>query len=274
MTKWKCNKPIGLCSCPCYVELANDSLIPHNCILSNLRTSRWERVPDEQEQKTEAELPKLTAEVFDREDCPEWAICAFVGKSGNAFYSSTSNVSITDEGFYWEGSTLKNEASFLQIGGKWDASDWQNSLIERPEKTTLPDWCKVGEWVWLDPEKDPLSIGYMKIEAIDRQTLRLRTGSVDLSTEAIKQARIRPWTFEEAPAVLKVKDLTGVAALAYLSPFGEKYIIAYHYPDEYEKMPLGKTTFTFSAFADIFTQIDGSPCGILEHLNDAGEWVE
>lgn len=156
---------------------------------------------------------------------------------------------------------------------EWEKQEWAQEGPTATTTDTLPDWCKVGEWVWIDPKKDPLSTGYMKIEDIDRQTLRLSTGSVDFSTEAVKQARIRPWTFEEAPIVLKVKDSYSFA-LAYLSPFGEKYSIAFHYPDEkYEKMKLGEVTYTFSSCADLLTQIDGSPCGVLEHLEN-GEWVK
>ena len=189
MTKWKCDRAGAICFKPCYAEREGEDCAPDKCLFSEFRTPKWERVPDESEQKSE---------------------------------------------------------------------------------TTLPDWCKVGEWVYSIPAQK-----YDKIIAI--QDFRIVTREMKytecyINDGNVVQARFRPWTFEEAPAVLKVKDPHGLA-LAYLSPFGGKYIIAYHHPDEYEKIKLGEVTFTFSAFADIFTQVDGKPCGKFEHLED-GEWVE
>jgi hypothetical protein len=84
-------------------------------------------------ERPERSFPKLTKEVFDRQDCPEWAKYAAVANSGYAYWfkdkprpgieqSTTSNL-VT-----W---TLYD--SKQPIPGLWDSSAWQDSLIERPK---------------------------------------------------------------------------------------------------------------------------------------------
>ena len=255
MKKWKCEKCIGK---PCILEIdVYDP--PKGCPVNWHNDATWEKITDKSEQK----LPKLTADVFNRPDCPEWAKYAAVDESGEVWvFSVKPTINVSDE--LWCCSTKSANCTSLLF--KADASDWQNSLIERPAK--LPDWCKVGAWCYcLDDDGNPK---YFKITRIEDGFIYGEDWDIDY--HFVRQARIRPWTFEEAPVVLKVKDPHDFA-LAYLSPFGGKYVIAYHHPDEYEKLKLGEVTFTFSAFADIFTQIDGSPCGVLEHMEN-GEWVK
>lgn len=259
MTKWKCSKYDCMLS-PCVLETRT---VPHSCPLLNLTTPEWEMQEPAPTDTTTDILPKLTVEVFDRPDCPKWAKYVAVDANGYGYwYEENPGLLYTGIG----------HGSKVRLIGRFDSC--VNSFIDRPEKKTLPDWCKVGEWVYfLD---DAIYAKITKIETVgysvpnihfENNTSRIY-GS--LSWDGVSQARLRPWTFEEAPIVLKVQDPHG-SALAYLSPFGGKYVIAYHRPDKYEGLKLGETTFTFSAFADIFTQIDGSPCGVLEHLEN-GEW--
>jgi hypothetical protein len=207
-------------------------------------------------------LPKLTAKIFDRPDCPEWAMYAAVDFSGNAyFYKYLPRHGAIKP--HWVGGEPK------QYIGNYAWMDWENSLVKRPEPE-FPEWCQKGKWVcFYDRFKKKWE--YFKVNEVKRNCISSDNG-LEYSFYDLKPARLRPWTFEEAPIVLKVEDPYGIA-LAYLSPFGGKYVIAYHHSDEFEKLKLGEVTFTFSAFADIFTQLDGSPCGVLEHLEN-GEWVE
>lgn len=72
------------------------------------------------------QLPKLTAEVFDRPDCPGWAQYAAVDSSGHASYYEKLPVRL--RGFFF----LSNvEGRSQMIDGYWDASNWENSTITR-----------------------------------------------------------------------------------------------------------------------------------------------
>lgn len=92
-------------------------------------------------------LPKLTVDVFSLPDCPEWAEWAAVDMNGTACYY--------DARPYPTGTFFYNSHARSQlVEGDFDASDWQNSLIERSNKATLPDWCKEGAWVYDKQNKD------------------------------------------------------------------------------------------------------------------------
>lgn len=263
MTKWKCSK-YGCMLSPCLFETGNEKMTPCLCPLSNQKAPNWVKQEEPAPTDTTTDtLPKLTAEVFDRPDCPKWANYAAVDANGYGYwYEENPGLLCTGRG----------HGSKVRLIGRFNTC--VNSFIERPEKKTLPDWCKVGEWVYaicyFSGESDYYKIREIKPGADTILEIEGHGADYLVWGNHIKQARLRPWTFEEAPSVLKVKDPHG-SALAYLSPFGGKYVIAYHLPDKYEGLKLGETTFTFSAFADIFTQIDGSPCGVLEHLEN-GEW--
>ena len=75
--------------------------------------------------KPKEERPKLTQEVFERLDCPGWAKWAAVDKDGKAAWYEEKPKNDWDQ-WYRHGSDR-----FEWIEGKFDASDWQHSLIER-----------------------------------------------------------------------------------------------------------------------------------------------
>lgn len=83
------------------------------------------------------QLPKLTTEVFERLDCPEWAEYAAVDKNGKAYYF-TNKPKCYSEGYFRD---LGWDAGDFMLIGDFDSTDWRNSLIKRHAK--LPDWCKV-----------------------------------------------------------------------------------------------------------------------------------
>ena len=94
-------------------------------------------------------LPKLTTAVFDREDCPEWAKYAAVDEDGEASFFEKIPYQATKIC----GCFLRDCLEAI-IPGKFDPSDWQNSLIERPEKKELrhtPDFLPI-RFKKLDPE--------------------------------------------------------------------------------------------------------------------------
>jgi hypothetical protein len=129
-------------------------------------------------------MQKLTTEVFERPDCPEWARYAAVDENGKAYYYD--EIPYPMETFFYN-----NRAHNWRVDGKFDASGWQNSLIERPVK--LPDWCKVGAWGYYIPITE-----YCKIEQIDRSfTLRFADGgstTIPLKdVHNLAQARLRPY---------------------------------------------------------------------------------
>jgi hypothetical protein len=201
-------------------------------------------------------LPKLTAEVFDRPDCPEWAQYAVVDCDGYAWwYKDVPTRGVAGKWFcddtYWKGTH-----------GIWDASDWQNSLIKRPEGTKLPDWVEVGGYVF-DARN-----GYGKIVSgsVKSCYIEFDGGAGDFAPEAfaeLKQARLRPFNAEEMMGlvgkVLRGNDTNFRALILYADATCEK-IETLHY--DYAPEELARSY-----------NIDGNPCGVLEHLENR-EWVK
>jgi len=72
------------------------------------------------------ELPKLTKEVFNRKECPKWARWAAVDMYGNACWYRICPVLSKNVGESWTGSVYE------LIDGKWDATNWKHSAIEKP----------------------------------------------------------------------------------------------------------------------------------------------
>ena len=131
------------------------------------------------------------------------------------------------------------------------------------KKNTLPEWCKVGEWIYTSSEQ------YLKIEgiSIDLQKIELSNGATwsnqDIIEEAVS-ARLRPWNFEEAPFAVKCRhSITAIEfQVAKLNSAGDGYTVADCCCD-----------VTLRGMANYYEQMDGSPCGVLEHLEN-GKWVK
>lgn len=204
------------------------------------------------------QLPKLTAEVFDRPDCPEWAKYAAVDVAGLAYWYQYFPVTDERSGV-WK--VWKNKRQL--IDGFFDRSDWQNSLIERPAK--LPEWVEIGGYVY-DARN-----GYGKIVSgsVKSCYIEFDGGAGDFVPEAfaeLKQARLRPYNADEMKALVGEK-VTNKEGNIYLCT---AFI---------------KETYTCNAAVDIDSWvtagglleygyvIDGKPCGVFEHLED-GEWVK
>lgn len=90
--------------------------------------------------KSKEELPKLTQEVFERPDCPEWAKWAAVDKSGAAFWYSERPKIAWPFHYSWA-----HGHNYMSLKGKFDATDWKNSLIERPAAVKRVDYKLLKE---------------------------------------------------------------------------------------------------------------------------------
>lgn len=208
-------------------------------------------------------LPKLTADVFDRPDCPKWAKIAVVNSNGKAYYGHYKAAEINSSGG-WCG-LYEERGKWERIGNElFDASDWQNSLIKRPDK--LPDWCKPGAWMWY-PEKTKTGI-YLKITDIadDRVFARNKNEQIaflfDAFSKNAKQARLRPYDAEEMKALVG-KVVCGSE--------GKLFLVLLYSPNT---VYFGKFSHTPEDLTlDIYKFPDGSPCGCLEHLEN-GDWVK
>ena len=78
-------------------------------------------------ENSNAKLPKLTVDIFNRPDCPEWARYAAVDEGGWVYvYPDKPNIAARN----WD-AQLYSKATLMGIN--YDSSDWANSLIERPE---------------------------------------------------------------------------------------------------------------------------------------------
>lgn len=197
------------------------------------------------------QFPKLTAEVFDRPDCPKWAKYAAVDKSGIAFFYEYKPVCT---GTCYQ-STGKTEVIDSSI--QWDATDYQNILIERPAK--LPDWCKVGEWVAYYEDK---GYKYFKIAKIELNRLYSEDGKFCLMCD-VGGARLRSYNAEEMKALVGkvIEDKDGDCYLIY----------------KYDATENTVETSSFIVDAEALLRdcsVDGKNAGVLEHLNENGEWVE
>lgn len=143
-----------------------------------------------------------------------------------------------------------------KIPGKFDASDWKNSLIERPEKKILPEWCKNGALAWENGD-------YFELEVIDKDhqiTMKYSDGTeesviADYIGKHVKQARLRPYDVGEVPELpFEVTEKNSNFRTTVVSCNGDKVWI-------------GGASIAISTeeLMRDFTS-KGKPCGVLEHL--------
>ena len=163
---------------------------------------------------------------------------------------------------------LKDDKTFP----KWEMYDTETKYehverrMEQKPETELPDWCKVGEWVfavcYFSGNGDYCKIREIK-PGVDT-ILEIEGHGADFLVfgNHIKQARLRPYNAEEMKALVrKVLEHDGNASL----------VIVYL---ENGLLRVGTKWVSAERLIEDGYTIDGKPCGKLEHLNDAGEWVE
>ncbi len=132
------------------------------------------------------------------------------------------------------------------------------------EKDIPPEWCKVGAWVWsaalrsefariTGPGTNAVNMAAITCEGFECLVL---VDEQAVSCEATKPARVRPWTFEEAPESVKTAENS-----EYLE-------CCWHLNGIFKGEPsffCWKDNFiSASKMAETMTQLDGSPCGVLE----------
>lgn len=203
-------------------------------------------------------LPKLTADVFDRPDCPEWAKFVAVDEDGETtFFDKMPYQSTKTCGCFLR------DCQYATIPSKFDPSDWKNSLIERPAR--LPEWCKVGEWVWdIDDSR------YVKIISITDMVLLCTKGKCTYYTDLkdmkglYSQAQIRPYNVDELKALVGKPITMSDGAVCLCTAYSKQC----------KSVILDNTHWNAQKLVDNGFTVDGEPCGVLEHLNEKGEWVE
>ena len=141
------------------------------------------------------------------------------------------------------------------------------------QKPKLPEWCKVGAWVWFSGAKDiGYEPGYLKITDVGYNGMENvidaeGDGIISMPLSVVKQARLRPWTYEEAPETLKVIDKHEPKRIVCL-------FLASKNKNSVQYTTLPAWYIDTKTLMDKYMQLDGSPCGVLEHKNDQGEWVK
>ena len=107
------------------------------------------------------EVPKLTVEVFNSPDCPEWAKWAAVDRNGKGYLYRYRPILLEEGSSEWLCSANEDFGGYCLIGKSFDSSDWEHSLIERPvkkrpkltqkvfEREDCPAWAK---WATVDED--------------------------------------------------------------------------------------------------------------------------
>lgn len=133
----------------------------------------------------------------------------------------------------------------------------------------IPEWCREGAWVHVTPDnREPF---YGKVFAFGCSgvmiTLDGKTVIGAFFMDRIKKARIRPWNDDELKSkVGKVFEMGNgdlTLCLGYQRDRGALYFA--------EKGPF---IYPAKTLAESDWKLDGSPCGVLEHKNEQGEWVK
>lgn len=146
---------------------------------------------------------------------------------------------------------------------------WRASEEQKPE---LPEWCKIGAWVWFKGDKDTgYEPGYLKItdvgyNGIENVINAEGDGIISMPLSVVKEARLRPWTYKEA--IGKIVFWKG----DYDYQENAAMIVGADTDGDFSLYTVGPVTAE-ELTKEIYYQPDGSPCGVLEHYEN-GEWVE
>ena len=144
-----------------------------------------------------------------------------------------------------------------------DFAEWKT---EQKQETELPDWCKVGEWVYVKEES-----AYAKVESIghigsnlvlypDKRMLLARSNGY--IRDQVVQARLRPYNAEE------MRGLVGKVL-----EWGNNSELVISYNEAEVEVYVDRMWCNAEYLMDNEYTIDGKPCGVLEHLEN-GEWKE
>lgn len=258
---------------PCILDVGNDNSVTLDslrCVLTDDHCCKWKEFNGNQPPTNSSQsvtncnrLPKLTVDVFNRPDCPQWAKYAAVNADGKVALFSDAPWRRDDMWVVTYHSTpvqadLLGDATF-------DSTDWQNSLIERPAK--LQDWCKVGAIGFEDE--------YFKIIKINDKSCYVQyldphmqdeDGNIGgITFDCLRQcheARLRPYNAEEIPDLpFEVTERNSNFRTTVVSCQGNNVWLGG-----------ALTAISTEELMRDFTA-KGEPCGCLEHLEN-GEWVK
>ena len=213
--------------------------------------------------------PKLTVEALAERgiEWPDWARYAVVWNDGVALFYQNKPLELTDYGWDHAGGEWGSAPRLNDC--LWDTSEWQNSLIERPAVvkesliTELPDWCRVGEWARIDSP----GLGHGEIRRI-KEIQHKQDGLwivfdplkgnhlVIAGTKNLTRFAIRPWTFAEAPARLKITKKSGEVLDLDLCVILSEGPGCYYIDNRRSMIEASELVKQI--------QPDGSPCGVLE----------
>lgn len=168
---------------------------------------------------------------------------------------------VYDPCFYDSGKTNTEPIKCPLVEG--NKPHWEPIRNEDYGKPPIPDWVKVGEWIWSNEDQRYLKV----LQTTDKVLLSTMSGFtyyedfIDIKRH-YKEAHIRPYNAEEMKALVgKVIDRDGDRGLVLF------------YEDHTNKVYIMGAWFTADIVMKRYT-INGLPCGVLEHLNEEGKWVE
>ena len=136
-----------------------------------------------------------------------------------------------------------------------------NNLATNLQYKKLPEWCKIGSWVW--DERN----GYGEVKSVrdDRSAcnIEFKGGGGDFVPEAfakLKEARLMSYDHLSISEALG-KAVSNESAVGLVTGYDIATVRVF-----------GKF-IPFNVFRQMFRYLDGSPCGCLERLEN-GEWVK
>ncbi len=192
--------------------------------------------------------------------CPEWAKYAAVDECGSV--RLFSNVPwLGASGWNWSSGKVTQ-----LFNVKFDTSDWQNSFIERPEEKTLPEWCKVGGWVYNKDFHEYIRVVERTHDKIKGEDIHGGVYHADFQFKNTVPARLRPWTAREA--IGKV--------ICWQGDYSLQENIAIINAVDCDGNLMGDLIGNINLedlTREWFYQSDNKPCGVFEHLEN-GKWVQ
>lgn len=241
-------------TCGCFLRDCQYATIPSKFDASDWKNSLIER---------HVKKPKLTTDVFDREDCPEWARYAVVNSNGTLIFFGDKPTFEGEDYGCWSCSYCP----YKHIRGiVFDSSDWKNSLIERPVK--LPEWCKGDAIGWCE------RYGYFRVTCIDDYSEGVYVRRVDDKSKGYLSFRtvcseathtqLRPYNVDELKALVGKPITMSDGAVCLCTAYGKQC----------KSVILDNTHWNAQKLVDNGFTVDGEPCGVLQHLNEKGEWVD
>ncbi|MBR1951468.1 MAG: hypothetical protein IKA32_02770 [Lentisphaeria bacterium] len=161
---------------------------------------------------------------------------------------------------------IENET--LRAAAERSALPKQTAEVKRPEKKAKrPDWMKYEKWFFFRGKYAKLFFvsENQNIVSVDflngnRSMYPVR----EVYQEAV-EARLRPYTADE------LRELVGKVIKTTIDV---GFVVGYSYCRKKIMIGSRENYISAEALIEMDATIDGSPCGVLEHLNEAGEWVQ